>query len=462
MTRPSTPDSCSPPTRSAPRSPSRRFHGSRARGARDGAATRRQDPGRRAGGRRAVGNTNTTGKSRMMFRLNADGSLDPSFDVGNAFSSTTGVVNAIALRPDGKIVIGGAFLYAGPVHQRSGVARLNGDGAVDPSFVLPPGQFFDGPSNNGGTTPGGVNTLALQSDGRIVITGLFGRVGTAARGIVARLEADGAFDPGFNAPNPSTGIPSSRLAGLSVILAIGVLDGDQLVVAGYLTDAVTGQAFPFARLDADARDGTFSTAVGRGQISGGAAAQALAVQSDGKIVVGGGLLQRRAGNPSFVARSIRMARSTRPTSPAPTRASPRPAAASRSCTPSRCEANDEAIIAGDFDFFDGAPAEEIVRLNTDGGRDPAFDSGAGNEGRVLALARQPDGKILVGVFADASSRPAGTAPRTPQRRAARRHRPPGTPTAAPTRRSCRPSISRSSAASCCSRTAGFFSAARSG
>lgn len=358
---------------------------------------------------------NVPGRSRMLFRLNADGSLDPSFDVGDQFANTNTQVNAIALRPDGRIVIGGAFLYAGPAHQRSGVARLLADGTIDPTFAPAPGDFYDGPSNNGGTSPGGVTTLALQSDGHVVISGFFTSVGTVPQTAIARLGENGAFDPGFNVTNPATGLPSSRLAFTTAIRAIAVVGGDKLVVGGYLTDAATAVSFPFAKLNADgSRDDTFSTAVGSRQVSAGTGALALAVQSDGKIVaVGHGLLTTAQGVPSYVLRlnedgTLDATYDTGVNTLAP----PLSFSAQPYIESVALQANGEAIIAGSFDYFNGELAEEVLRLNTDGGRDPAFNSTAGSDARVLALVGQPDGKLLVGVYADGVLGVAGSTPRT--------------------------------------------------
>lgn len=79
---------------------------------------------------------NSTPRSRIA-RLNADGSLDMSFDPGNALGLNT-FVNSIVLQPDGKILIGGEFFtYNGKLRYR--IARLNADGSLDTSFD--PGCF---------------------------------------------------------------------------------------------------------------------------------------------------------------------------------------------------------------------------------------------------------------------------------------------------------------------------------
>ena len=75
--------------------------------------------------------------------------------------NSNGIVNAMERQPDGRILIAGNFTsYAGL--NRNGVARLNADGTLDMSFD--PGT---GPSS------GGIGALALQPDGKILIGGLF-------------------------------------------------------------------------------------------------------------------------------------------------------------------------------------------------------------------------------------------------------------------------------------------------
>src|SRR6184192_975528 len=125
-------------------------------------------------------------------RLYADGTLDNNFDPG-ANSS----VRAVALQPDGKILLGGDFttLGGGGIGHtaRSRLGRLNPDGTLENSF------------NPGANST--VQALAVQADGKIVAGGSFttlGNGGTTARNRLGRLNTDGTvdtgFDPGANRP----------------------------------------------------------------------------------------------------------------------------------------------------------------------------------------------------------------------------------------------------------------------
>jgi uncharacterized delta-60 repeat protein len=114
-------------------------------------------------------------------RFNSDGALDSSFGNGGVSDAPTGPAAALALQPDGKIVVVGekanAFL----------ISRIDPNGTADPSF------------GNGGTvtTPMGAErnqptAVALQSDAKIVVAG------TSQGGFtVARYNPDGSLDPTF-------------------------------------------------------------------------------------------------------------------------------------------------------------------------------------------------------------------------------------------------------------------------
>ena len=128
----------------------------------------------------------------FFIRYNSDGSLDTSFDgdgvkfIDNLGNST---FTDVAIQPDGKIVGAGRGVIAAGTFGAT-VVRLYNDGTFDPSL-----------SNDGvaGTPmPGyenfGVSAIALQSDGKILLSG------TANSGTfyVLRYNADGSLDTGFD------------------------------------------------------------------------------------------------------------------------------------------------------------------------------------------------------------------------------------------------------------------------
>ncbi len=112
-------------------------------------------------------------------RLNADGTLDATFD-----PNANNDVDSIAVQADGKILIGGLFTRLSPkggaAVTRNNIARLNADGTVDATFNPNANQF--------------VGSIAVQADGKIVMGGGFTSLspnGGAAvvRNYIARLNA---------------------------------------------------------------------------------------------------------------------------------------------------------------------------------------------------------------------------------------------------------------------------------
>src|SRR6266513_980081 len=128
---------------------------------------------------------NNVGRNRIA-RFNFDGSLDTTFDPGTGADAE---ITAAVLQPDGRIVVAGTFTSFNTfTHNR--VCRLNANGSVDQRFGL-----GDGINNT-------VLALALQSDGRILVGGLFSQVDLTQRFNLARLNTNGSVDLTFD---PGTG-----------------------------------------------------------------------------------------------------------------------------------------------------------------------------------------------------------------------------------------------------------------
>ncbi len=118
-------------------------------------------------------------------RLNHDGSVDTSF----SDPLVNGEVKALAVQPDGKILIGGDF-DAVSTFTRHYLARLNADGSADATFADP-------------NLNSAVWGIALQPDGKVLIAGdfTFTPVGTYTQTYAARFTANGALDTSFAPPN---------------------------------------------------------------------------------------------------------------------------------------------------------------------------------------------------------------------------------------------------------------------
>jgi uncharacterized delta-60 repeat protein len=210
-------------------------------------------------------------------RLNPNGTPDFGFDVDgirviDLFGDDRG--QAVALQPDGKILVAG---FGGAFGNAITVTRLNPDGTVDMGF---------GDGGTGGVDLGGLERafgMALQRDGKIVVAGdRFPPGGGARDVVVARLVAGGSPDLAF-------GINGSRVidaGGDDGATAVTLQPDGKIVLAG---SAGPSSAMAVTRLnpngsDDDGFDGDGTSLLDFGAVD---AADAVALQPDGKIVVAG-------------------------------------------------------------------------------------------------------------------------------------------------------------------------------
>ncbi len=247
-----------------------------------------------------------------------DGTNDPSFNPGDAgFGSGSGfwisTVRVVKAQPDGKFLIGGSFNeYNDNLVQK--IVRIYPDGEIDMEFSALVGHD--------------VYAIAIQDDGKILIGGVFTSVNNTARSRIARLNSDGTLDASFD---PGTGFNST-------VSEIIVQDDGKILVLGTFSTFNGTNVAPLVRLDENGHlDTEFNTGTG---FDG--AVNAIALQDDGRILVG-----------------------------------------------------------GEFATYDGTARGGIVRLQSNGALDEAFDPGTGFNGKVVSLAVQPDGKIIAsGNFSD--------------------------------------------------------------
>src|ERR1041384_11344 len=113
------------------------------------------------------------------------GDVDPTFTPS---PTLTGSITSVAVQPDGKVLVGGYF-DAGNGSARNGIARLNADGSLDSSFQ----DGMDGVGAGGNY----VRSIAVQTNGQVLIGGSFNGVNGTDRHSIARLNADGSLDNGF-------------------------------------------------------------------------------------------------------------------------------------------------------------------------------------------------------------------------------------------------------------------------
>jgi len=192
-------------------------------------------------------------------RINRDGSVDETYPPPGGDPDQA--VSAIAMQPDGKALIGGAFDMIGE-QAASHVARLRLDGSLDGTFLA--ANPIDGP----------VYTLVVRLDGKVVIGGAFQTINYYSRPYLARLKADGSLD----APYPA----------LDDFVYTLTIQPDGKLLAGGNFFLVGGQeANKIARFNVD---DTFDTGFRPPYVSTAyitSSVRTFGVQQDGRIVAGG-------------------------------------------------------------------------------------------------------------------------------------------------------------------------------
>lgn len=226
-------------------------------------------------------------------RLTADGVLDTTFDTdGRATVNVAGGLDrayAAALQPDGAIVLAGEVRADSSDLGDVGLARLTANGALDTTFGSGGVVHIDyadlDPADGDPADTDQANDVAIQADGKIVIAG-HALVGSTTDFMIARLNADGSRDTSFGTAGLVT-MPFGTLQDFARAVAI---QPDGAIVAAGQASSSTGADFGLVRL---LGDGTFDSSFGGGGslivdfFGGSDAANALALQPDGKIVAAG-------------------------------------------------------------------------------------------------------------------------------------------------------------------------------
>jgi uncharacterized delta-60 repeat protein len=293
----------------------------------------------------------TTPSYSRLFRLNDDGSFDNTFNVGGEGAS--GIIAATAVQPDGKILIGGGFpLYNGVAV--NGIARINPDGSVDPTFNAGTGFSSILP-------PPWVRSIAVQPDGKIIVGGGFTIFNGISIAGVLRLNADGSLDATFS---PGSG-PNN------IVEAVAIQPDGKIVVGGLFGSFNGVSTGKLTRLNSDGSlDQTFTSATSGDILR-------VIIQPDGKILASGVNFYRLESNGSldvgFTTDHVN----------------------NNSFYGLGLQQDGKIVLSGAFKTYLTVDSERIVRLNVDGTVDSGFDTEIGFSTNPQHLAIQSDGKILV-------------------------------------------------------------------
>ncbi|HEX3083523.1 MAG TPA: hypothetical protein VHP99_03295, partial [Pyrinomonadaceae bacterium] len=303
---------------------------------------------------------------KYLARLNQDGTLAPGVN-----PSPNDQIFAIVVQPDGKIVVGGAFLSANSFggQTRNRIARLEMDGRVDQTLNL----------NMVGDD---LLATAVQADGKILIGGDFTSVLGAQRNNLARLNTDGTVDTTL-APIVNDSVH-----------AIAVQADGKILVGGPFS-GLTGNFGPtiprncVARINTDSSIDSFNPNLNQ-------SIEAIAVQPDGKILLGGFFTALAPNGGPSIARGYLVRLNADGTLDTAFNPGPNDYVATIAL-----QADGKILVGGRFTEFTpnggtNIPRNRFARLNPDGTVDPAFDPNPNQ--RVMALTVQPDGKILAGGY----------------------------------------------------------------
>ncbi len=292
-------------------------------------------------------------------RLNTDGTLDAIFDPNANIS-----VEAIEVQADGKILVGGQFTSIGG-QMRNRIARLEATTGLADSF--------DPNANER------VYAIAVQADGQILAGGVFDNIGGEKRDHIARLDATtglaDSFDPGAD--------------GFGVYAI--ALQKDGKILAGGAFDNIGGQARnSIARLDSmtGLADSFDPQPMGADQPL--AVCYAITVQADGKILMGGDFKSIGGQPRNHIARLDATTGLADSFDPNASGGKPHPDVSAIAV-----QADGKILVGGAFTTIGGQGRNHIAQLDATTGLADSLDPSPDALG-VYTIAVQKDGKILAG------------------------------------------------------------------
>ncbi|MBW8051212.1 MAG: T9SS type A sorting domain-containing protein [Cytophagales bacterium] len=293
------------------------------------------------------------------------GSIDLSFnptDIGFGFGDgANSIVRTTSIQSDGKIIIGGDFTSYNGI-SRNHIARLNADGTPDSTFTVGTG------ANNR------VYTTSIQSDGKIIIGGVFTIYNGTVINRIARLNTDGTLDSTFTV---GTGANSD--------VETTSIQSDGKIIIGGGFSSYNGTAINYiTRLNTDGTlDSTFTVGTGADNT-----VFTTSIQSDGKIIIGGWFTFYNGTAINRIAR-LNTDGTLDSTFTVGT-------GANWTVSTTSIQPDGKIIIGGGFTTYNGTARNSIARLNADGTLDSTFTVGTGASSTVRTTSLQSDGKIIIG------------------------------------------------------------------
>jgi len=295
----------------------------------------------------------------------------PPFDSGTGFLNLYASIPSLVVQNNSILVGGGFVSYDGD--SAGGIVKLDLLGTIDNIFLTNSGTGFDW----------AVNSLALQTDGKIIAVGAFTEYDGDTANRIARLLSNGTLDTGFNS---GTGFDNT-------VHSLAVQSDNKIFAAGDFNDykGVTGNKL--VKLEANGtRDTGFTS-----YFPAGGSVYSIAIQDDGKILAGGDFITYDGITRQRIVRIL-----SNGDLDTTFDSSYGFNGVVRNIT---VQSDNKILVGGYFTAYSSETASEIIRLEADGTIDSSFNSGTGfvkqsDNGYVDKITVQSDGKILAGGFFD--------------------------------------------------------------
>lgn len=304
--------------------------------------------------------------SSGIVRLNTDGSLDTTFDIGSGFQYNTEIYT-LALMPDGKIIAGGNVRYYDdfPVNY---ITRINTDGSRDATFT----NFSKGLDYSFNTYS------AEQADGKILLSGDYGAYNDVAVTTLIRLNIDGSLDSSFSVAGSgfSTSNTTFPPYGNSFpINSIVPLSDGKVLIGGSFTNYNGTTVNKLVRLNSD---GSLDSSFINGMVHTNDVSKVM-LQPDGKILIwsrmAGSIIRLNPeGSLDSTFQSINFSNNIRSFALQP---------------------DGKILVEGNFSFnISSVNYKNLVRFNSNGTLDTSFQLNFTPSNTIYESEVQPDGKIL--------------------------------------------------------------------
>lgn len=293
-------------------------------------------------------------------KLNADGTIDTSFNIGTGVGSL-GLIRCMELKSNNQIIIAGII----PTYNNittSNLVLLNPNGSIDSTFNV-----------NSSLIPGAIYSMELQSDNKIIVYNVVkisGTTSSTATSYLKRFNANGSLDNTFSVN--STIFLSSTSSGFTlpsvrIIYDIKQLSNSKILISGDF-NTVYGQIYGgIARLNSNGTvDTTFNVGTGISSgttqiINGTYNIYSIDAQADNKIIIGGSF-------PSFNNTSRNCIARLNENGSLDTNFNPGtgvPFVNWDKVKNVKILADNKVLISGNFDSYNNVTMKSIARLNSD-------------------------------------------------------------------------------------------------